>query len=190
MIAEVFEDKAAVTVFRGWFATKENGGDTEDCGINGGFDFAFGDEGEEGGFVFRPWMFFFFVAVEHFLGGGQVGVVDVVGVADFLEEIFEVVAFGEAGELGDVVEADVEEAADAMLFQEREELGCGFLRETDGTDFHVSSLVSAKRGIWSAQSLSSRARSDSDWRRPSPRMWSTWIPRSTRTRVMRSRRWQ
>ncbi len=60
---EMFEDEAAVAIFGGEFAAKENGGGVEELWVNGGFDFAFGDEIQEGGFVFGPRLFFFFVAV-------------------------------------------------------------------------------------------------------------------------------
>jgi hypothetical protein len=147
IFGEVFEDQAAVAMFGGGFAAEQDCWEGEELWIDGGFDFAVGDQVKKGGFVFGPGELFFFVAVQHFLRGGEVGIVDVVGVADFFEEEFQVVAFGKAGQLAHVVEAHVEQAADVVLLQEREELGSGFLRETDGIDFHASSLVSAKRGI-------------------------------------------
>jgi hypothetical protein len=49
--------------------------------------------------------------------------VDVLGAAQLAEEVLEVVALGEAGELRRVVQPHVEQAADAGFFQGSEEGG-------------------------------------------------------------------
>jgi hypothetical protein len=134
-VAKVFGDEAAVAVV-GFFFTAEKAGGVQDFGVEVAFDFARGHEVEEAFFVVGPggWHFAFFVGIEHFLGGGEDGEVEVLDVEDGVEEVGEVVFFGEAGELGGVVEADVDEAFGAGALEVGEKVAGGFLGEAGGED--------------------------------------------------------
>jgi len=48
----------------------------------------------------------FLICIQNCLGGGQNGKVDVVHPKDFPQKIFQVILFGESGELGNIVEPD------------------------------------------------------------------------------------
>lgn len=52
-------------------------------------------------------------------------------------EVTEIVFFGESGQLGDVVEADIDEALDAGIAERGEELLGGFFGEANGEEFHA-----------------------------------------------------
>jgi len=69
------------------------------------------------------------VTPQHVLGGRQFQAVGVVARAQSVQEVFQVVAFGEAGQLAAVVGADIDDAADAMALQQAEELARGLLGE-------------------------------------------------------------
>src|SRR5437879_1959016 len=85
------------------------------------------------------------VVAEQFLGGGKQRLVYVLGGADLAQEVGQIVALGETGELRDVVQTYVDQARDAGVLQPSEELGRGFARKTDRTDLHVSSTGELKR---------------------------------------------
>jgi len=75
-----------------------------------------------------------FVGVEDVLSGREQRQVDVVDAENLLEEELKVVAFRESGELGDVIEADIDDAFGAAIAQEPEELRRGLLGKADGVD--------------------------------------------------------
>jgi hypothetical protein len=128
---EVFDDQAAVTLLRLILAAQEAA-----AGQEGRFDFfldaAFLHQAEEIALIIFPPAFVLFVGIEQVLRGGQERGLDVIHVQDFLQEILEVVAFAEAGELGDLVEADVHYAFDAGSAEFLEKLSGSLLGEADG----------------------------------------------------------
>lgn len=85
-------------------------------------------------FIDVPVSLVLLVGIEDVLGGCEQRQVDVVDPGDFLEKVLEVVAFRKTGELGDVVEAHIDDALGTALAQEPEELGCGLFGEADGVD--------------------------------------------------------
>ena len=87
--------------------------------------------------VFGPNTFFLLVGVEHFFCGGELGDMEVLDVADGPGEVAQVFFFSEGGELGDVVEADVDKALDAGTREAGKELFGGFFGEADGEKFHA-----------------------------------------------------
>jgi hypothetical protein len=131
--AEVFGDEAAVAVVGLLFAAEEAGSVEEFAGCKG-FDGAGLHEVEETALVGGPVALELFVGVQYVLGGGEIRGVDVVDVADGAGEEAEVFLLGEAGELRDVIEADVDEAGRTGLLEGSEEGFSGLLGETDGVN--------------------------------------------------------
>lgn len=73
--------------------------------------------------------------------------------ADRFGEIAQVFFFCETGELGDVVEADVEEALDAGVREAGKELLGGLFGEADGENSHLLSHEFRTRGAASPPSF-------------------------------------
>ena len=97
---------------------------------------AVGDEGAVAGLEVGGGDAVLAVRVEELLGGCEREFVDVLEVDELAQEVGEVVALGEAGELVGVVQTYVDDSAHACLGQPVEEvLGRG-LREADGVEPH------------------------------------------------------
>jgi hypothetical protein len=67
--------------------------------------------------IIFPTPFLFLVSVEHFLRGREQGFMAIVRAADFSQKILKIIAFAETGKLGDIVETNVKQAADASGLQ-------------------------------------------------------------------------
>jgi hypothetical protein len=133
---QIFGHQAAMALVGCFFAAEEAAA-VQEWFFSGLFNLADAHKGQEFFFVGGPGAFFSFVSVEHFFAGSEVGQVLVVDVADRFGEIAQVFFFGEAGELGDVVETDVEEALDAGVREAGEKLLGGLFGEADGENLHV-----------------------------------------------------
>src|SRR5690606_5604809 len=104
------------------------------------------------------------------------------------QEEGEVVPLGEAGQVGRVVQPDVDQPLDAGGPQRSEELLGRVPGETDRTDLHDASPPGANSDGCSAPAVA--VSSSSSIVLPSPRRWTTPMPSSRRTRAISSRRWQ
>lgn len=96
-----------MTVLGGGLAAEQHGGDVEEAAVEPFFDFALAHEGQEAPLVLLPIALALPVLIKKVLRGGEQWLVQVVGGAQLAQEVGEVVALGEAGELRDVVEADI-----------------------------------------------------------------------------------
>lgn len=142
--SEVFENEAAVAMVGRGFAAEKHGWNGEQGRTEGGFDFALMHEPEKSLLVVLPTAFVFLVGVKHFLGRSEHRFMDIFGAANFAQEILKVFALRETRELRTVVEANVEEAPNVVILQDREESPRRFFRETDGIDFHDEGFAPAK----------------------------------------------
>src|SRR5579863_2420783 len=97
------------------FAAEERARNFKLRAVQGAFDFPFRQQRQEARFVLSPAAFALLVVVEHGLGWRKERLMQVVGAAQFFEEIREVLALRESGQLGNVVEADVHQPADSGL---------------------------------------------------------------------------
>src|SRR5919199_2235930 len=191
-VLEVGADEPPVAVIRRGFAAEKDGRHREESGADPLFDPPLGHELQEAPLVVLPAPLSFLVGVEHVLGRGKQGLVQILGAADLVQEEGKVVALGKPGQLRGVVEPHVDKAPDAGASQRSEEVRGGSFRKTDRIDFHSLtsssgnsvSWLPARRGASVAPSSSSRCRL------PSARMCSTVVPLAARTRPIRSRRWQ
>jgi hypothetical protein len=153
-------------------------------------DLALGHQLEETLFVLSPRPLTLLVVIEERLGGSQQRLVVIVDMTQLTEEEFEIVALGEAGQLGDVVEPYVDELLDAGAVQGAEELSGTLPRKTDRVDLNGRSPVPSPNRVSCELSLASRAaRSASVSNCPSPLIWDTSTPRSRNTLPMSRRRW-
>lgn len=84
--------------------------------------------------ILRPRQFPFFVGLHQLRRGRKQFVVDELRMADFPQKERNIGILGKPRKLGRVVQADVDDRRDAIVAQERKELLCAFLRETDGVD--------------------------------------------------------
>src|SRR5439155_4383194 len=103
---------------------------------NGLFDLAVGDELSEVALVGRPVAIHFLVTVEQLLRRRQVEEVYVLDSGDGAQEVSEVVALGEPGELRVVVQPDVHDALHAAWWEHRKESLGRLLRELDGEELN------------------------------------------------------
>src|SRR5690606_39264587 len=85
-------------------------------------DLTFLHELEELRSELRPGLPVLSVRSHHLLGWSQLGGVDVFHTADRVQEVGQIVLLGESGELGDVVDPDVDDPASARVDEEAEEL--------------------------------------------------------------------
>ena len=126
VLAEIFCDEAAVAVVGLLFAAEE-AGSIDELARGERFDGAGFHEGEEALLVGGPVAFQLLVVVQHVLGGGEVWGMDVIHVADGFCEKAQVVLLGESGELGDVVEADVDETPTRACWSVVKKVSADFL---------------------------------------------------------------
>ena len=143
LLSQIFQDQPPVAVLRGRLAAKQCSGKRKQRTVQLFFYPPLFHQSHEPPFVLLPRTFPLFVAVENFLGGGQQRLVPVLCAADLANEESQIVALGEPGELRNVVEADVQQLADARAFQKAEELLCRLFCETDGIDFHGAVSISS-----------------------------------------------
>ena len=137
-----------MAALRRGLAAQEHGWDSEEVPVQRHFDPALPHEGREVLFVTRPSYDALPVRLEHLPGRGELGFVEILRAAEFLQKEREVGAPGEAGELGGVVQPDVEEALDPGSLQSPEELGRRLPRKTDRIDFRGLTSASGNRTGW------------------------------------------
>ena len=106
VLLKVLGDEASVAVVGLVLATQEAALFEKVFG-DGGFDAALSHEPEKIPFVGGPIAFLLLVGVQKFLSGRKVRHMDVVDAGDSVQEIFQVVLFGEARQLRNVVQTDV-----------------------------------------------------------------------------------
>src|SRR5262249_29257495 len=87
------------------------------------------------------------VAVEHLLRRRQQRFVAIVGAAELIEEEGQVLSLGEAGELRDIIQADVDQPLDPGAPQGPEEFQGRLPAETDRIDVHPTALDPASRAM-------------------------------------------
>ncbi len=109
---QVLQDQAPVAVFRSGLAAQQHRGNVEEVSVQLFFDPTVAQEIQERALVGWP-SATIPVGVEDLTRRGERGLVDVLRVAELLQEEREVGATGEAGEPGGVVQAYVDEAFDA-----------------------------------------------------------------------------
>lgn len=125
-----------MTMFRRGFAAEQDRRHREQVAVERLLDFPVGDQGHEIALVLLPAPLLFLVGVEHLLRRGEERLVHVIGATQFAQEVLQIFALGEAGQLRDVVQPDVNQALDSVATEDSEELGGSLLRETDRKDFH------------------------------------------------------
>lgn len=133
VLLAVVHDEAAVAKM-GRCLTAMQAALLDEGGINLLFNFLLPNEVEESQFVGRPVLFVLPVGSQNVGRRSQHREVDVVDVADFLEEIPQVVALRESRELGHIVESNVDDALSAATPQQFEELRRALLRESNCVD--------------------------------------------------------
>jgi hypothetical protein len=105
---QVLDDQPPVTVLGGRFATEQHTWRFKIAWGELAFDVSFFHQLEELGFVHAPVSFVFLVGIQNVLRGCQQRLVHVLGVAQFAQEIGQVIAFGKGGQLRDVVQPHVD----------------------------------------------------------------------------------
>jgi hypothetical protein len=127
-----------MAMLRCLFAAQKNGGDFKQSPVQIALDFALSHKRQELVLIVLPLALAFLVSVEHLLGWSEQRDVDVFRLTDLSKKKCEIVSFGETSQLGRIVQANIEEAANAGASEGFEEFPRRFLGETDGIDFHVS----------------------------------------------------
>ena len=115
LAVQVLQDQAPVAVFGPGLAAQQHRGNVEEVSVQLFLDPALAQEIQERTLVGRPTSTVS-VGVEDLTRRGERGLVDVLRVAEPLQEEREVGATGEAGEPGGVVQAYVEQAFDAGVY--------------------------------------------------------------------------
>ena len=133
MLLEILRHKSAVAMMR-LFLAAQKAAALDGCGIKPLFDFPLFHQVQKRWFVDAPITFVLLVGVEDIGRRREQGLMNVVDVADLLEKELEVVALRESGELGNVVETDIDDAFGTALSEQFEKLGGGLLGEADGVD--------------------------------------------------------
>lgn len=142
---QVLQDQAPVAALGIGLAAQQDGRNPKEVFIQHLLDPALPHEPRKLPLVLRPSHATLSVSVEHLPGRGEAGFVEVLRVAEALQEEREIGAPGETGELGGVVQPHVEEALDAGPLQRSEELGRRLLRETDRIDLRGRTSASVNR---------------------------------------------
>ena len=140
LLLKVLDHEAPMAVLRLGLAAQEHTRDGEQVPRHGVLHLPVRHQREELPFVVAPRALVLLQAIEHLLSRSQKGLVDVLRLAELTEEVGEVLLLREAGKLGSVVQADVEETLYACFAEGPEEALCRPLGETDRTDFHSRSL--------------------------------------------------
>lgn len=125
-------------MLRGLFAAQKNGGDLKQSPIQIALDFALSHERQELILVLFPRALAFLVSIEHLLGGSEQRDVNVFCLTDLPKKKCKIVSFGETSQLRRIIQANIDEAANAGASDGFEEFPRRFLGKTDGIDFHVS----------------------------------------------------
>lgn len=105
------------------------------------FDLALAHQIKETPLIGAPIPFLLLVFVQHLLGWSEIGKVDVVHPAYFLQEKREVVSLGESGELRNVIEAHINNPFRAGSSDRVKELPGRLLGEPDRKYFHDGSSL-------------------------------------------------
>jgi hypothetical protein len=127
-----------MAMLRSLFAAQKNGGDFEQSPVQIPLDFALAHERQELVLILSPLALAFLVSIEHLLGGSEQRDVNVFRLTDLPKKKCEIVSFGETSQLRGIVQANVEEPANAGCSEGFKEFPRRFLGKTDGIDFHVS----------------------------------------------------
>lgn len=99
VVAQVFCDQPAVTVFGRRLAAQQHGWDGKLAAINALFDAPLAHQGEKLALIGLPASFPLLEVIEHLLGRSQQRLVLVLRVADQAQKVREIVALGEASQL-------------------------------------------------------------------------------------------
>jgi hypothetical protein len=85
----------------------------------------------------------FFVGVHNVLRWREQGNMHVLHIANGHREVTEVIPFGKARKLGDVVQPNIDQALDPRVFEPSEERLCRLFCETNGKNLHSATLLTA-----------------------------------------------
>jgi hypothetical protein len=107
--SEILEREAAVATLRRLLTAEEGGRDVEQPSVNVAFYPPRCQQFEKPLFVGMPPQFLLAIAGEQVRGRRQRGLVEIFDAAEFPQEVPQIVAFRESGELGGVVAPDVDE---------------------------------------------------------------------------------
>lgn len=163
---QVLGYQPSVAVFRRRLAAKQDRRHVEPSPVDQVLNLALAEQGQKPPLVFLPGDGLLLVAVQEVLVGGKDGQMMILCPADLVEEVFQVGALGKGGELGGVVQPDVDQAPDSGPLEELEEFGGAFPGETDCVDFHDSGSSRSNSVIWPLvlRKVSSLASASSLWR--------------------------
>lgn len=106
----------------------------EDIRIDPLLDFPLFHQFEKRGLVNAPVAFVFLVSIKYVGSWRKQWLVNVVNADDLFKKIPEIIPLGESSKLGDVVEAHIDDAFGAALFEKSKKLGGGLLGEANGVD--------------------------------------------------------
>jgi hypothetical protein len=116
-------DEAAVAMLRGGLAAKEAASDRlKDRAIQGGGDIPFVHKGFEAAHVLLPIPFFTKI-IHHLFGGSQKGQIHLLAaLGQFFQEVGQVLLAGKTGKLALRVDANIDQAPNAILEQQAKNL--------------------------------------------------------------------
>ena len=134
LAVQVLQDQTPVAMLGCGLAAKQHRRNLEETSIQRLLDVALAQEIQVRPLVVRP-SATVPISVEDLARRGEPGLVDVLRIAELLQEERQVGPAGEPGEPGRVVQPDVEETPDTGISQRSEELRRRPLRETDRIDF-------------------------------------------------------
>lgn len=137
MLFQVLGDKPSMAAVRFILAAKQ-ASVFDDLFRNGFFDPPLTHKRAKAYFIGLPIATSIPVVVQQLLRRRQFGHVYVIHLAEFAQEIREVVLLRETGELRPIVEPHVDDTPGAGLAKQIEKTLGGLSRESDGGDFHVS----------------------------------------------------
>ena len=104
---EIFEDETAVAMIGTGFTTEQHDWHGKEARADTLFDLALGHQRQKASLVVLPASLALPVGVEHDLCGREQWLVDVLGAAELAEEVCQIIALGEAGELRRIVQANI-----------------------------------------------------------------------------------
>lgn len=107
VVAQIFGDESAVTVFRRRLTAQQHGGNGEQTTVDAFFDAPFTHQVEKASLIRLPTPSLLFVFVEQFLCRGEQRLMLIVCATDHAQKVREVVALGESSQLRGVIQADV-----------------------------------------------------------------------------------
>ena len=87
------------------------------------------------------------------MGRREQRLMSVIGVTDFAQKEFQVVPLGEARQLRDIIQSDINKTGNFASPEEAEEFAGGLLRKADRKDFHSGSLARRRSAILNSPAL-------------------------------------